>query len=143
MDNFLLVPYLTSRGEYSTLSTLWKSKHTSTLSSYRASYNIELLHGIPKFKMYCGINSTVPSPAYSQDPHFDKALQGIENLQKLTSSELEDTASLGRDSELEDEGEDILVAGGLEGALEVHWLHLLSLVPRPHSHSLSLTWEQS
>ena len=74
-------------------------------------------------------NSTVPSPTYSQDPHFDKALQGIENLQKLTSSELEDTASLGRDSELEDEGEDILVAGGLEGALEVHGYTCLGSFP--------------
>lgn len=60
----------------------------------------------------------------SHDPHFDKALQGIENLQKLASSDLEDTASLGGGSELEDEGEDILVAGGLEDALEVHALCL-------------------
>ena len=58
----------------------------------------------------------------SHDPHFNKALQGIENLQKLASSDLEDTASLGGGSELEDEGEDILVAGGLEDALEVHAL---------------------
>ena len=54
----------------------------------------------------------------------------------MTSSDLEDTASLGRDSELEDEGEDILVAGGLEGALEVNRLHLLSLIPRPHPSGL-------
>jgi len=84
---------------------------------------------------YCEI-SIASSSTYSQDPHFDKALQGIENLQKLTSSDLEDTASLGRDSELEDEGEDILVAGGLEGALEVNRLHLLSLIPRPHPSGL-------
>ena len=58
----------------------------------------------------------------SHDPHFNKALQGMENLQKLASSDLEDTASVGGGSELEDEGEDILVAGGLEDALEVHAL---------------------
>ena len=46
----------------------------------------------------------------------------MENLQKLASSDLEDTASVGGGSELEDEGEDILVAGGLEDALEVHAL---------------------
>lgn len=58
----------------------------------------------------------LPLP-YSQDPGFDKALQGIENLQKLNSSDLDDTGSIGGGSELEDE--DILIAGGLEDALEV------------------------
>ena len=55
----------------------------------------------------------------SLDPKFEKALQGIAQLQKLNSSDLDDTGSVGAGSELEDEGEDILVARGLEDALEV------------------------
>ena len=57
----------------------------------------------------------------SQDPTYEKALNGIDLLQKLNSSELEDTGSLGGGSELEDEEEDILLARGLElqHALEV------------------------
>ena len=60
----------------------------------------------------------------SQDSNFEKALHGIEHLQKLNSSDLEEGGSVGAGSELEDEGEDILAAGSLEEALEVSlcWL---------------------
>ncbi len=56
----------------------------------------------------------------SQDPTCDKALEGIDLLQKLNSSEVE-TPHGGGGSEDEDEGEDILVARGLE----VHTLEVI------------------
>ncbi len=54
----------------------------------------------------------------SQEPTCEKALQGMDLVQKLNSSEVE-TGSVGGGSE--DEGEDILIARGLElqQALEV------------------------
>ena len=70
---------------------------------------------------------------YSQDSNFEKALHGIEHLQKLNSSDLEEGGSVGAGSELEDEGEDILAAGSLEEALEVRLIPRLlfvSLIPR-------------
>ena len=82
---------------------------------------------------------------FSQDSNFEKALHGIEHLQKLNSSDLEEGGSVGAGSELEDEGEDILAAGSLEEALEVSQIHsqtaFFSLIPR--FDSSLLPWRQS